>query len=511
MSVRRKDVLIFLTNVIGKNLDISKTKKFIENLFDLNKKEVGVLEKQETYFIRKMLGVLDDGVMKDYKDISFAMNLSVSDVENLETVVLKKIKKDLDVSYKSILISSLGFSVNAFGSLRNKSINTLGELLDKSIEELNRICYMNQETVSEIVNKIHKMGYLFREEFDFNVKKDVYFNDEYIVSNLDDGREIYNFDYLDKSLFICNIDSKTKIRKYIFDKKLCQDFYLDELLKKIKKFIFLKEEGKKKLEVDFKEYIEKIQINKKNKIQNIVRKEFSGDIKYQEDNIDLVDSFYDYLKELYGENLIIVFCDCLGFDKNKVYNFGEYYNLVKFYERIIKFLELEKYEFNNGGNSLNKEKIKEIEDIKRNILEEKNNLLLNINKNYLKYADNDDFVNASCEFINKLFLDISLLLENNNDNISMSEIFSEIDSEYIERNFYHLFSPIEGNMEIPFIVKFNEVILKYCSKDDGTKYTEKEIIDFLMNKYVVCTMEEPNSINTLIEYLNDEVGRKLRQ
>ena len=37
------------------------------------------------------------------------------------------------------------------------------------------------------------------------------------------------------------------------------------------------------------------------------------------------------------------------------------------------------------------------------------------------------------------------------------------------------------------------------------------VFDFLMNKYVVCTMEEPNSINTLIEYLNDEVGRKLRQ
>lgn len=508
MSVRRKDVLVFLTNVIGKNLDASRTEEFIVSLFDLNKNVVGTLDKQETYFIRKRLGILDDGVMKNYNEISFAMNLSESNVYNLEIVILKKIKKDLDVGYKNILISSLDFSVKAIGCLKDKAINTLGDLLDRSIDELNRICYMNKQTVLEIIDKVHRMGYLFRDEIDFSIRKDISFYDEHIVPFLDNGREIYNFEYMNNSLLICNIDSKTKIRTYIFDEEILKSIFLDELLKKISSFILINNDGKKVIEDNFKKYIENIQISKKNKIQNIVRKEFSSDKINQNDDFDLINGFYDYLKELYSDNLINVFSNYLDFDKFRVCNFGEYYNLVNFYKRVISFLELEKYEIDNEKNSLNKEKINDIVKYKKIILEEKDNLLLNMSNDYLKYAGDDDFIKASSVFVNKLFLDVDLLLENNGDNISMSDVFCEISPEMIERDFYLLFNPIEGNTDIPFMVKFNNLVLKYCNKDNGVKYTEKDIIDFLINKYVVYTMSFSNSIDVLIDYINSDVGSK---
>lgn len=516
MSGRRKYVLDFITNIIGKNLDIDKTEKFIISLFDLNNREVLDLEKNETYVLRKRLGILDDGKFKSCEEISVDMKRPMLEIQRIELNALKKIKKTLDVSYKSILVSTLGLSVRAFGSLNDKSIDTLGKLLDLSIEELNRLCYMNKQTVLEIVDKVHKMGYLFRDEVDVNVRKDVYFKDEYILSNLDGKREIYNFEYMNNSLFILEKNLESGEKRYIFDEKLLKDFYLDNLIKVGSNFVKVSDDLKNILEKEFKSYIDSIKISKKNKVQNIVKKEFSSDIKYQEDNYDPVVLFYQYLKNKYNDGLVNEFGKYLEFDKFKICGCKEYFELVSFYERVIKFLEIEEYEIRNDKTVFNRDNLEELNRIKKIILEEKNNLLINVSKNYMKYMDDDGIIAVTRNIIDKFLLNTDLLVENNSDVISLSDIFREIDPDMIEEEFYSIFNPIEGNINISFIVKFTDVCSRVCLKEDGSKYTESEIMDYLIDKYVKYTVVVPDSVDSLIDYLNYsytdmENGRKIKQ
>ena len=55
-------------------------------------------------------------------------------------------------------IEMLNLSDKAKGCLENKKINTIEELVKIDLEQLNKICFMNQNTVNEIVEACKKRG-----------------------------------------------------------------------------------------------------------------------------------------------------------------------------------------------------------------------------------------------------------------------------------------------------------------------------------------------------------------
>lgn len=98
------------------------------------------------------------------------------------------------------------------------------------------------------------------------------------------------------------------------------------------------------------------------------------------------------------------------------------------------------------------------------------------------------------------YFKVTNLIKDASYTFAISELFHAIPPEYLNENLYSEYNPFYENTSTPFILDFIKICDKYCVKEDKTKYTKEEIIEYLINK---CQRFSVRQQEVLDEYINN--------
>src|SRR5574344_1402755 len=167
-----------LNNVEMYNVNDNKFNIFINDLLNINKKTVGILNEKETLLFRAYIGLLTDGNLYEINKIASYYNLSLKRVS--ESIAMAKTKINIMVQdrvesthincfdlndeiykYKEFYITEIGLS-----SLESNIFIRMGIC---KVKELVNCKYMDISKISgyhfnAIINKIHSLRLCFEDE-----------------------------------------------------------------------------------------------------------------------------------------------------------------------------------------------------------------------------------------------------------------------------------------------------------------------------------------------------------
>ena len=133
------------------------------DLCDISKKELSFLNERDTFIIRKLFGLLDNGVFQTQESIGKLLNLSSSRIWGIKKEFLKKMsnlisyeiilsKKENDSIILSDNIEKLDFPYYIFATLHRNNIKNVEDLISLSPFQLSKIT-KNYEFVIEYVDR----------------------------------------------------------------------------------------------------------------------------------------------------------------------------------------------------------------------------------------------------------------------------------------------------------------------------------------------------------------------
>lgn len=154
--------------------------KFIDNLYNVSQKEINLspgkrksfLNERNTFIIRKIFGVFDNGIFQDSKTVGNIVNLHPSRIHDIKKTTLSLLKQQ--IQFKEIIpnnkknivtlsdqIQKLNLPFNTFIILHRSNIKTIEDLTLLSKLELHKItkCY-NYDTL--IIDSMQKFGFSFK-------------------------------------------------------------------------------------------------------------------------------------------------------------------------------------------------------------------------------------------------------------------------------------------------------------------------------------------------------------
>lgn len=161
--------------------------RLIDELCDISKKELNWLDERDTFVIRKLLGILDNGVFQTQESIGKILNLSVSRIGAIKKETFKKMSTliihhtILTKEEKNIILSDsiqkLNLPFSLFSQLHRAGINTIEDLtLLSSLSKITRKFIPIIERMNEfgfhINSESEKKDFLLEsiDELDLSVK-----------------------------------------------------------------------------------------------------------------------------------------------------------------------------------------------------------------------------------------------------------------------------------------------------------------------------------------------------
>ncbi len=195
-KIEKKDISELLIKKYNVNEnDYHIINKIVDELYDLNKKNVLPLTEFETFVFRERYGITNKGIPLSkeimskkyeigYKKIEKTINVTLSKLA-FRINIIEKINKidkmssiDLD-NYKKLQdVSVYSFQVSDFikNKLMKNLIFDLKTLMQFSKKELTLL--LNEKNLSELINYIHSLGIKFLDELSVNEKKEIIKNTE---------------------------------------------------------------------------------------------------------------------------------------------------------------------------------------------------------------------------------------------------------------------------------------------------------------------------------------------
>ncbi len=147
----------------------------VDELYDLSKDKVEILDERQTFIIRKLFGILDNGTCQTYKKVGEILNLTRQRIAELKTRILNCLKYQIifgngllvnnikNQNQKLLLsdsIRNLNLSVNDLNYFQSIGINTIGDLI--SVNEIFLFEKINNEAKFNILKeKIANLGFSF--------------------------------------------------------------------------------------------------------------------------------------------------------------------------------------------------------------------------------------------------------------------------------------------------------------------------------------------------------------
>lgn len=166
--------------------------KLVDDLYNTNQPVVYPLTERNTYIIRKLNGILDNGVCQTQRSVADELgfaharigqllerimrDLHTHRVRRVESKTLSAIKMssaDLNSAdeNKNIEIGTLNLKPQTIRELRSLDVATLQDLLTLSMQDLKN--YFGDITLRNIVNMVHSYGLKFIEELTFEEKRQI--------------------------------------------------------------------------------------------------------------------------------------------------------------------------------------------------------------------------------------------------------------------------------------------------------------------------------------------------
>lgn len=144
----------------------------IVELYDTSKNELDILNAKETFILRKLLGVFDDGILQNQAKVAETLNVTSSYISTVKLKMFRQLSINLRTrkiisnnETTTILLSDpiqkLNLPIKYFLELHRSGIKTISELISMNIIDLLEKGNISEQTIDEIQTNLQQSGLSF--------------------------------------------------------------------------------------------------------------------------------------------------------------------------------------------------------------------------------------------------------------------------------------------------------------------------------------------------------------
>lgn len=231
-NLTKEDTKRFIIESLNNNdYDENNLNSFMNDLYNISNEEIYPLSQNETFILRKRLGVLDSGKVIKKIEIAKILNVTPTTVDNILKKALIKVIKYLELNktnvkkskmtsldnlenkddFKDILLLSLNFDTTLINRLAKKNINTINDLLGYSITEIEKM--FGPIVAYKLSDKMAEMGLSFLDRLSPTEKLDIVSKSS--IETINNSSIYWLFDVQNTSKSLINYIRTDNIKEYL--------------------------------------------------------------------------------------------------------------------------------------------------------------------------------------------------------------------------------------------------------------------------------------------------------